>query len=380
MTRLVLFAVAAAAVLGFAGCGPDKSIAFYNSGIDAANRDNYEEAARLFSLSVQHRPRDAEARYNLGLALIKLRRFGEAEVQLREAVSIDPMDPDSRALLGESLEKQGELAEAKSAYRAALNIRPTHVSALMGLAAIALAEGQNRAAQDYATEASDLDPNNLDANVLLSEAYFRNGDYSSAYGQILTAKRLKPADAPVLLLFGKIAYSRRMYADALGALGDARALGLSSDDLFLYLGLTNLALGTRDEAERNFRLAIFKNADNVRAWRGLAETYIGMKKWPDASEAIARASALDPESAETAIDRALIAMHTGDVDGAVRELEAAAARPGAPQITSYYLGHAYLRQGSNAKALAAFERFVAIWEGEGAIREEARAIVDRLTP
>ncbi len=64
----------------------------------------------------------------------------------------------------------------------------------------------------------------------------------------------------------------------------------------------------------------------------------------------------------------------------MRELEAAAARPGAPQITSYYLGHAYLRQGSNAKALAAFERFVAIWEGEGAIREEARAIVDRLTP
>ena len=380
MTRLMIIAAAAAVCLGLAGCGPDKSIAFYNSGIDAANREDYAEAARLFALSVQHGPRDAEARYNLGLALFRLRRYAEAEVHLAEAAAIDPQDPAARELLGASLEKQGKLAEAKSAYRASLNIKPTHVPALLGLASIALAEDQNRAAQDYATEAADLDPNNLDANVLLSEAYFRNGDYNSAYGQILTAKRLKPSDAAVMLLFGKIAYSRRMYADALGALADARALSLSSYDLFLYLGRTNLALGALADAERDFRLAIYKNDAGVRAWRGLAETYIAMKKWPDAAEAVARASALEPESPETEIDRAIVAMNTGDIDGAVSDLEAAAARAGAPQITSYYLGHAYLRQGRDAKALSAFERFLAIWQGESSLREEARSIVERLRP
>ncbi len=380
MSKMPLLAALLAAFLSLAGCGTEKSIALYNDGIDAAAREDYEEAARLFALAVERRADDPQARYNLGLALIELDRFAEAETHLREAAALDPMDPEAQELLGTSLEKQGKLPEAKAAYRASLNIKPTHVPALLGLAAIALAENQNRAAQDYATEASDLDPNNLEANVLLSEAYFRNGEYSSAYGQILTAKRLKPTDETVQFLFGKIAYSRRMYEDALDALAGARSLGLASDELFLYLGLTNLALGSLGDAERDFRLSIYKNDANPRAWRGLGETYMVMKKWADANDAIGRATGLDPDDDQLALDRALIAMNTGDLDRAAADLEAVIAKPGAPQTTGYYLGHAYLRLRRDADARAAFERFIAIYEGGGALLDEARAIVDRLSP
>ena len=85
-----------------------------------------------------------------------------------------------------------------------------------------------------------------------------------------------------------------MYADALDALQSARALGSATDELFCYLGLTNLALGDTGEAEKAFRLSIFKNKENADAWKGLAETYIREKRWREADEAVEQAARIDP--------------------------------------------------------------------------------------
>jgi len=362
------------------GCGPDKAVRYYNLGLDAARRNDYAEAVRLWSEAVSYRPDDPDARYNLGAALVEMKRYSEAEVQLREAARLRPLDTDAFQMLGKSLAEQKKFPEAKNAYSFALTLKPTNVPALIGLASIALQEGQNKSAGEFATRAVELDPGNLEANMLLSEAYFRNGDFNAAYGQVLSARKLGPADASLYFLTGKIAYFRHMYEDALDALRSARALGASTDELFRYLGLTNLALGDTGEAEKSFRLSIYKNKDNAGAWRGLAETFIKDKRWPEAEEAIAQALRLDPSNPEILLGKAAIAMGTGDPAGAVRTLESLRARPAHPSITEYYLGHAYLRMGNDALAKAAFQRFVETWQGDPAIADEARTIMDRLAP
>jgi Flp pilus assembly protein TadD len=362
------------------GCGPDKSVKYYNLGLDAAKRDDYAEAVKLWSEAVRYRPDDPETRYNLGAALIAMKRYAEAETHLREAVALNSLDADAYHLLGKSLEEQEKLPEAKNAYGFALGIKPTHVPSLIGLASIALRERQNRSAENYATQAVELDPGNLEANMLLSEAYFRNSDFNAAYGQILSARNLGPTNAALFVLTGKIAYSRRMYADALDALQSARALGSASDELFCYLGLSNLALGDTGEAEREFRLSIYKNRENAMAWKGLAETYIKEKRWREAGEAVEQAARIDPSDPETLLDGAAVRMGTGDLSGAVRTLEALRTRPEYPSITDYYLGHAFLRMRNEAQARAAFQRFVGTWEGDQALIEEAKALVDRLAP
>jgi tetratricopeptide (TPR) repeat protein len=209
------------------GCGPDKSVKYYNLGLEAAKRDDYAEAVKLWNEAVRYRPDDPETRYNLGAALIAMKRYAEAETHLREAVALNSLDADAYQLLGKSLEEQEKLPEAKNAYGFALGIKPTQVPSLVGLASIALKEGQNRSAENHATQAVALDPGNLEANMLLSEAYFRNGDFNAAYGQILSARKLGPANAALFFLTGKIAYSRRMYADALDALRSASATSAS---------------------------------------------------------------------------------------------------------------------------------------------------------
>lgn len=362
------------------GCGPDKSIKYYNLGLDAAKRNDYTEAVKLWNEAVRYRPDDPETRYNLGAALIAMKRYAEAEEHLRAAVALNSLDADAQELLGESLQGQDRLAEAKNAYGFALGIKPTHVPSLIGLASIALTEGQNRSAENYATQAVELDPGNLEANLLLSEAYFRNGDFNAAYGQVLSARNLGSTNAALFFLTGKIAYARRMYADALDALQSARALGAATDEVFCYLGLSNLALGDTGEAEKEFRLSIYKNKGNAMAWKGLAETYIKEKRWREAGEAVEQAARIDASDPETLLDGAAVRMGTGDLNGAVRTLEALRARAEYPSITDYYLGHAFLRMRNDAEARAAFQRFVRTWEGDQALLDEAKAIVDRLAP
>jgi tetratricopeptide (TPR) repeat protein len=362
------------------GCGPDKSIKYYNLGLDAAQRNDYTEAVKLWNEAVRYRPDDPETRYNLGAALIAMKRYAEAEEHLRAAVALNSLDADAQGLLGESLQGQDRLAEAKNAYGFALGIKPTHVPSLIGLASIALTEGQSRSAENYATQAVELDPGNLEANLLLSEAYFRNGDFNAAYGQVLSARNLGPTNAALFFLTGKIAYARHMYADALDALQSARALGAATDEVFCYLGLSNLALGDTGEAEKEFRLSIYKNKANAMAWKGLAETYIKEKRWREAGEAVEQAARIDASDPETLLDGAAVRMGTGDLNGAVRTLEALRARAEYPSITDYYLGHAFLRMRNDAEARAAFQRFVRTWEGDPALLDEAKAIVDRLAP
>jgi Flp pilus assembly protein TadD len=368
------------AMLADPGCGGDKSVRYYNQGLDAANRDDLDTAIRLWNEALRYRPDDAETRYNLGMALISKKRYAEAEVQLREAIRLSPQDYQAYQLLGESLEAQDSTVEAKRSYEFSLSLRPNYVPALIGLASVALAENQNKTAEDYAARAVETEPSNVEANLLLSEAYYRNSNFSAAYGQLLAARKMAPSNPEMLVLLGKVEYARHMYPDAIGTLESARNLGVATDELFLYLGLSCLAIDRLTDAEKYFRLAVFKSDRNESAWKGLGETFLKQKKWRDAADAITRALAINPDDAEAMLDHALIAMYTGDFATAARELETVKRRPDAPQITPYYLGHAYMRSGKKTEARIAFQEFVNTWQGDRTLLNEAQSILATLAP
>jgi len=376
----LLMILAAIALAALPGCGSDKSIRLYNEGLEAANRDDLDTAIRLWTESVARRPDDPETRYNLGLALLSKGRYAEAETNLREATRLDPQDHQAFHLLGKSLEAQDSIVQAKHAYEFSVNLRANYAPALIGLASVALKEDQNRTAEEYASRAVELEPDNVEANLLLSEAYYRNENYSAAYAQLLVLRRLAPSDTEMLVLLGKVEYARHMYPDAIGALESARTAGTATDELFLYLGRSSLALDRLADAEKYFRLAVFKNDGNADAWKGLGETFIKAKRWQEAADAVAKALALEPGDAEAALDHALIAMYTGDFAGAAKELDVISRRSDAPQITPYYLGHANLRLERRAEARAAFQRFVDTWQGDRALIDESNAILTTLAP
>jgi tetratricopeptide (TPR) repeat protein len=382
LSSFMLAALLACTVLfsALAGCGSDKSLKYYNLGVDAANRNDLDGAISLWTESLKYRPDNPKARYNLGVALFEEKKYAPAADQLREAARLDPRDFQALAYLGNSLEALDSLVEAKSSYSRAVNINPNYEPALAGLASIALKEGQYQTAEDYATTAAQIEPEDIQANLLLSEAYDRLGDHEAAYAQLGLARRLAPNNPEVFFLLGKVAYARHMYSDAVEALESARKLGMSTADLFLYLGLSAGAMDDLASAENYFKLAVFKNDTSAAAWKGLAETYVRTKKWSEASPAVSKALALNPDDMELYIDRARVELNAGDFAAAAADLEKVERSPDAPPITFYYLGHAYLRSGDRAKARAAFERFIEKGQASKSLIEEAKTILSTLSP
>ena len=100
------------------GCS-DKSIKYYNLGVSAADREEYDQAIEYWRESLKYRSNDPETRYNLGLALLRLERYSEAEIELRSAYKSNPYDHEINHGLGKAIEMQGQLVEARIAMSGA---------------------------------------------------------------------------------------------------------------------------------------------------------------------------------------------------------------------------------------------------------------------
>lgn len=377
MRRTRVFIAIVIAALLVSGCA-DKSLKYYNLGIAAAEREEYESAIRYWRESLKHRSTDPETRYNIGLALLKLDRYAEAEIEFRHALEYSEGDHEVLFGLGKSIEMQGRLPDAKNLFERSVNLRPNYAPAHLGLASVNLKTGQYRSAENHATMALRLDPSNIEGNKLLSEALFQQGNYREAYAQLQSAKNLDPLDPELSILLGKVAHARRMYRDAYSALTRARSLGASNTDVFLYLGLTLSELEDMEGAETNFKLALFKDSTEARAWTGLGRIYTKRREWSEALKAFDRALELDPRDEVSILGVSFVMMNSGRFEEAISRLEDLVKRPDPPAMAFYYLGHSYMRASEFEKASEAFKVFIETWNGDARFLEEASGIVESL--
>jgi len=365
------------AISAVSGCA-DKSFKYYNLGIAAAEREEYDSAIGYWRESLKHRSTDPETRYNIGLALLKLERYAEAEIEFRKALEYSDNDHEILYGLGKSLEMQDRLADAKKLYERSINLKPNFAPSHLGLASISLKNGQYRSAENQATTVLSIEPSNLEGNKLLAEALFQQDNFREAYAQLQSSKNIDPLDSELHLMLGKVAYARHMYRDAYAALTKARSLGASNTDIYLYLGLTLFNMENIEDAETNFKLAVFKDSKEVKAWQGLGRIYSKRKEWNKALDAFDKALGQNPEDEISILGVSFVMMNQGRFDEAIARLERLKRHSDPPAMTFYYLGHAYLRAEMPERAAEAFKTFVEIWDGDVRLLEEANGIIEGL--
>jgi len=372
--RRVQIAAACLLLALYASCG-DSALKYYNLGVDAAERDDIDDAITNWRKSAELNPSDPDTRYNLGMALLEKKEYREAEENLRAAADIDGNDYRLQYGLGRALEMEGEYSEAKKAYRYAISLKPNFHPPYAGLGAIALKQELYSTAEKYATDALRYSPHDARANLVLAEAYYMQQNYQAAYAQLISMRAWLSTEPDYLLLLGKVMNSRHMYADAIQTLLTARDAGKSGSDLYLNLGIAYYETGDFKNAHENYRLAIYRDETNVQAWTGLARTEFELDHLDESLKAWDRAKALDPDDPEIDLDMAVTYIRKRDFEKAASILEKLKTKEDAPPRTLYYLGHSYMRLGRTDEARQSFMLFLDRWQGDDSLAQEVRDIL-----
>jgi Flp pilus assembly protein TadD len=169
---------------------------WYNLGRLRFTEQKFADAADCFQRALSLAPTSVKVENNLGLAYYGLNRPAEAEAAYRQALQWQdagpPQDASEQPLLnlGTLLVEQGQLPEARSLLTRALAIAPQEPRIHEQLGQIAMQQADFALARDEFQKASQLDPGKSNLHFLLGQALRRLGHQEDAKREFDTAARL----------------------------------------------------------------------------------------------------------------------------------------------------------------------------------------------
>lgn len=209
MLALLSFAIL---LLG-GGQGDPQTAGLQSAGLQALDRQDYQQAQQIFSKLAAADPRDYsalfnlalaetglneadaatehykqvlalkpglyEAELNLGILYLRAHKAADATPLVRDAAKQKPQQARPERYLGDSLLETGDLAGAEEAFRAALSIDPKMAAAELGLGQSLAREGKLDEAMPHYRQAAALDANlksyELELAIAFSKAHRADG-------------------------------------------------------------------------------------------------------------------------------------------------------------------------------------------------------------
>lgn len=290
--------------------------------------------------AVAEYPKEPAAHIAFARYLHGERRFGEARAALETAIRLAPDAVAPHVDLATlTLRALGDARRAEPLYRRAIALDPTHAGAHYGLGASLVALGQPRPAADAFSRAGELDASNPLPPLALAEALASVGDLDGAQAAAERANQLVPGHAGALLLKGEILLRRGDGEGALAAFTAAAAADADSGAADLGLARVHHAAGRTAEAERHYRAAIAKNANDALALNNLASLLTQRPgQGPTAVRLAERAVALAPQQADFLDTLGWAQRAMGQLAQAEANLSKAAAAAPRSAAIHYHLG------------------------------------------
>ena len=284
---------------------PDVAFAHFQLAYAYTGLNRVDEARAEYERCVTLDPKMAEAQLNLGILLLE-KDAAAAVPLLRKAVALMASQSRPRFLLGIALERSGDLAGAAESYEAAVHLNPSDTEAQTHLGGMylqlkrpadaekrfrAVLESQPNSAVALRGLALSLDaegkPDALEAyrNYLASDP--KDSAVRTRFVQLLVANKqfdeaLAETDKPgngqapsldALRLRADIFVGQNKLDEAIAAL--KQAIALAPRDAQLHGGVGRLYLQKREfaDAERELKIAIQLDKNNVVYWKDLTATF-----------------------------------------------------------------------------------------------------------
>jgi tetratricopeptide (TPR) repeat protein len=273
-------------------------------------------------------------RVALGRLALARRDLAGAAAVLAAAAEKGPRDPAAQAALGDLRLAEGKREEAEASYRRALELDGEFAPAELGLARLALERGDAAAARAGLERTLAIDPGSAEAQGALGLLLWRAGDLPGAEAALTAAVAAAPKDALLRVRLGAVKLER---GDAAGAVAAAEAG-------------SNLDPGL---AEGHHWLG--------RAILARGETSAALVQ-------LSKAVELEPTNASYLIHLGLGRERASALGEAIEAYTAAAAAD--PRLPDPHerLGRLYAQNDRCDKAVAAFEKALALAPGAHAVK------------
>jgi tetratricopeptide (TPR) repeat protein len=263
-------------------------------------------------------------------ALLAARRADLAETLLTAAASHQPLSPAGLRTLGLAQEAEGKLPAARETLERAFAADSKSKTILVDLARVAEAAKDYTGALGYVAHARDLDPKDAslaylfgsicvkmsllsEARKALAEALAlepENPGYNYAMGMVVTFAenpnaalpyfekfhKLRPDDASGILALGTTYFRAKEYESAGPWLKQAAEKQATTATALYYMARIARQEGHAEDALAELNHAAELDRDRPDILAELGQTYLQMKRFPEAEKQLDRAAALEPEN------------------------------------------------------------------------------------
>jgi len=274
-----------------------------------------DEARAEYTRTIAIDPKMSEAYLNLGMVLLDKQEDAAAVAPLRKAVELLPSQSRPRYLLGVALDRSGDRAGAGESFEALLHLDPNDITAIDYLGWAALHKGQAEQAEARFRRALEVQPNAAGGRKGLAESLDaqKKPEAAGAYHEYLELQpddseararlihvlveqkqndaalaelnRLDDGKQPTLeslKLRADIQIAGKKWDDSVATL--LQALALAPNDAQLHGGLGRIFLQKRDfaAAEKELRIALRVDGQNLDYWKDLSSTFFLGGNYPAA--------------------------------------------------------------------------------------------------
>ncbi len=250
---------------------PKMSEAYLNLGILMTGQDPAAAVAPLRKV-VELLPAQSRPRILLGVAQERSGDYPGAAESFEGAVRLDSRDTEAGLHLARLYLSLKRPADAEKKFRGVLEVQPTSAPAALGLAQALDVQGKPEAADAYRKYLT-LQPSDSAARARLVHFLVEQNNNDEALAELDRADAGKPPTSDSLRLRADLQIAQKKYDDAIVTL--QHALALTPNDAQLVGGLGRIYMQKHDyaSAEKQLKLAIQLDRNNLSYWKDLSSSY-----------------------------------------------------------------------------------------------------------
>ncbi|MGA7914437.1 MAG: tetratricopeptide repeat protein [Candidatus Acidiferrales bacterium] len=263
-----------------------EAAASLQSGVDAENRNDLDQAVSAFRKAADLAPSSSEIFLHLGDAYMKKRDYAAAISPLKRAVELDPDSLPAHQLLGYALLAEGYASQAIP-----------HLKMVQAYGALGIAQLQaGRPAEAVANLQAALAKAPDDPNLLFYLSRASNALSEETSEKLLASS---PDSARAHQVRGQADYALKIFPDAEKEYQQAIALRPDLPGLRLELGRVYAAQSAWEKAAEEFRAEAKLQPGNAEAAYRLGDALLQLGKMKEAETELQRSDALRPDMPET---------------------------------------------------------------------------------